>query len=123
MTDVLSLDAVPESPRLARRFVTERLHRWHYDPLVSTAALVTSEIVTNAVVHARSRLVLGVEDQGDGVLLTVEDPEPTLPVPRDATPDDTGGRGLAIVAALAAEWGIELVPGGKRVWCRLALHR
>jgi anti-sigma regulatory factor (Ser/Thr protein kinase) len=120
MTDVLSLDAVPESPRLARQFVADRLHQWHYDRLGSTAALLTSEIVTNAVVHAGSPLVLGIEDQGDGVLLSVEDAEPMLPVPRDAMPEDTGGRGLAIVAALAAEWGVEPVPGGKRVWCKVA---
>jgi anti-sigma regulatory factor (Ser/Thr protein kinase) len=120
MTDVLSLDAVPESPRLARQFVAERLHRWHYERLMHSALLVTSEIVTNAVLHAGVRLVLAVEDQGDGVLLIVEDPAPALPVPRDATPDDTSGRGLAIVAALAADWGVEPVPGGKRVWCRLA---
>ena len=121
MVEQLPLAAAPDSPRLARKFVSDRINEWGYSHLTPVVALLTSEVVTNAVLHAREPFILHLEDRGDGVLVTVEDPDGTLPTQADPGPLSVGGRGLAIVSALATEWGAEPVPGdGKRVWFRVA---
>jgi anti-sigma regulatory factor (Ser/Thr protein kinase) len=78
--------------------------------------LLVSEVVTNAVLHARSALSLCVVRQGDRIRVEVEDTSPVAPVVRPH--DDTAmtGRGLALVAALAAEWGVQPTDRGKSVW-------
>jgi anti-sigma regulatory factor (Ser/Thr protein kinase) len=84
------------------------------------ALLLTSELVTNAVVHTDT---VGVEVQAhcDGTRLRVcvDDgaTTPLKPVGGDgAEPPAGGGRGLWLVEALAARWGCEALPEGKRVW-------
>lgn len=116
MTQRLSLSPVPESPGEARRFVASWLERWGYSELIDTAALITSELATNAVEHAGQRFTVALDDLGDGVHVAVGDPAPALPMPHD----DTFGRGMQIVSALADSWGTTLVPNdGKLVWCDL----
>ncbi|HZZ97011.1 MAG TPA: ATP-binding protein [Jatrophihabitantaceae bacterium] len=93
------------------------------DESVDTVTLVASELVGNAIRHA------GIADHGEldvgwtvgagEVYLSVEDPSSELPRRRYVTPDSPGGRGLAIVEALTAEWGVDLTPRGKRVWAKL----
>lgn len=93
------------------------------------ALLLTSELVTNALRHAVRR---GTE--GSGIRLTacvasgllrveVIDQDPRPPVVRDAELDSENGRGLAIVAACAKEWGTTPLTGGagKTVWFTLPL--
>ena len=121
MGESLRLTAGPESPALARRFVAACLRRWGLGSRVDDAALLTSELVTNAVRYAGPPLLVRVDRAGDGVIVSVQDPEPAHPTPRSAAPEDISGRGLAIVAARAVDWGVETVPdGGKLVWFRLA---
>ena len=110
---------------LARRAVRQVLATWHTgEELTYDAALVTSELVTNAVHHGADRVTLRVDITADDLVIAVEDGNAVLPPPvRTAGTDDEGARGLSVIAAVAADWGVEDVPGGgKRVWTRLLAH-
>jgi len=121
MEESLRLVADPESPAVARNFVVACLRRWGLGHRVEEAALLTSELVTNAVRYAGSPVLVRVDQAPDGVVVAVKDPAPDIPTPRSAAPDDVTGRGLTIVSAMAADWGVEPVPDdGKYVWFRLA---
>jgi anti-sigma regulatory factor (Ser/Thr protein kinase) len=86
--------------------------------LVEAAALLASELVTNAVQHARTSLTLSVSTSRDGVRLEVSDGSTRMPVLRDA-PTGNNGRGLVLVDRLAHSWGAEPRPDGKIVWLEL----
>lgn len=94
---------------------------------VETAALLLSELMTNAVRHGRvaGREVAARCRVVDAKTLRVEvsDACNALPVVREAGSDDESGRGLALVAALASAWDAEPRPYGigKTVWCELPL--
>ena len=81
--------------------------------------LVLSELVTNAMLHARAGCTIEVQHHDDLLRLDVRDPSPAPPTIGSATPDDIGGRGLRLVAAIAQAWGWEPTDGGKRVWADL----
>ncbi|MEX3107671.1 MULTISPECIES: ATP-binding protein [unclassified Streptomyces] len=94
------------------------------DALAETLALIVSELVTNAVVHTGRPAVLSLclpgEAAGEAtVRLEVADGSERAPVPRCATDDATGGRGLALVDGLADRWGWAAEGAGKRIWCEL----
>ena len=110
------LDARPQSAASARRFVDETLRRWRCHELFDTVALLASELVTNAILHARTELELSVRLTPSAIRVDVADRNPQRPVPRDAAPEDTSGRGLALVETLASAWGVDERPGGKSVW-------
>ena len=81
-----------------------------------TAQLLTSELVTNALLHGCGRVRLDVEADASTVRVGVRDDNPRhprAPVQRD---DAEGGRGMLIVAALASGWGVLDTPPGKTVW-------
>jgi anti-sigma regulatory factor (Ser/Thr protein kinase) len=105
----------------ARHFVAATLRDAGKDQeLVDRLGLVTSELVTNAVIHAMTELEIRVTLDGPSVLLEVFDgasEPPWRPLPAAF---DTGGRGLMLVDALVDEWGVnDLAAGmGKRVWAR-----
>jgi anti-sigma regulatory factor (Ser/Thr protein kinase) len=105
----------------ARRFVVETLASWGADAVRTDAALVTSELATNAVEHAVSAFRVDVVRTHDAVRIALEDVGPSLPEVKAAAPDDFGGRGVAIVVRLARRWGCDPAPGGKVVWAELAL--
>jgi anti-sigma regulatory factor (Ser/Thr protein kinase) len=89
--------------------------------LADTAALLTSELVTNAVLHARRPPSLGVAVSDGQLVVDVGDPDPRHPQLDWAGAYGEHGRGLAIVDALADDWGVRQTPdGGKSVW--FALH-
>jgi anti-sigma regulatory factor (Ser/Thr protein kinase) len=87
--------------------------------LVADAALATSELVTNALVHGRAPIELRLRLESTDVLIEVRD-RATYP-PRKLRPDQTDehGRGLQIVAALASRWGTRPTEHGKAAWCVL----
>ena len=95
------------------------------EPLAETLILLVSELVTNAVVHTGRPAVLRLllSALRDGVIgkvrLEVVDGSACAPVPRRADGDETGGRGLALVAVLADRWGWSYEGVGKRIWCEL----
>ena len=101
----------------ARTLLREQATSWKLpDELTETAALLLSELMTNAYRHAKvspgreiwARCVL----EADHLRVSVTDANNTLPVPRQATVDDESGRGLSLVAALADDWGTEPREGG-----------
>ena len=109
------------APRLARAFVAENLQGWQLDGLVETASLVVSEVVTNAVIHARSDAELLLERTPTALRISVIDHGEGL-APREKTGGGDGGRGLVIVEALSSRWGTEPTDGGNCVWAELAIE-
>jgi len=115
------LDRNTASPRAARRFVSEALHLWELDDLTDTVTLLVSELVTNAVVHAGSDVEVMVRLTVDAAIVAVTDTSELAPAPREAADDETSGRGLALVEAMARRWGVDSRPGGgKTVWFEVA---
>ena len=106
MAERIRLQANDHTPGVARGFVVQCLRYWGYDGIVPDAELLTSEVVTNAVLHVGGLLVVELDDLRDGVLIVVEDPDPALPTQRSPGPLEGGGRGLQIVDALASAWGV-----------------
>ena len=116
----LTLDHDRRSPSAARRFVSVTLAAWGCSDALDEALLVTSELVTNAIVHADSAPELFLRFSGTALHIEVRDVSPGSPTPNDASPGDLGGRGLAMIDRLAAAWGVTPTPnGGKAVWVDL----
>lgn len=107
----------PESASVpqARRFVADQLGDLSPDT-VDVARLLVSEIVTNAVLHAGTELVLTLERGESTVQVQIEDGNPLLPVVRSHGPDAGTGRGLHVLDRMASRWGTSEVDGGKIVW-------
>lgn len=108
------------SPRRARRLIDAALHEVGFRGDAALVQLLASELVTNAIIHARPPFALRLDVTDVRARVDVEDGDAEhLPVRRDADPTDLapGGRGLMLVDELADEWGCE-VPGGDRksVW-------
>jgi anti-sigma regulatory factor (Ser/Thr protein kinase) len=116
----VSLPAEPLSVRRARRFVSEQVIAMGFGELRASAELLTSEIVTNALVHARTDIIVGVLDTGCRLRVEVADGlSVSLPPPADPDPEATRGRGLWLIDAIATDWGVEAVEAGKLVWFEL----
>ncbi|MGW4102370.1 ATP-binding protein [Streptomyces okerensis] len=111
----------PESAAPARRLVRAACAAWRLDDLAEDGALIVSELVSNAIQHARRGSIRVVVERPDAtcVRIGVVDFSKDLPVRRAPGPEDEGGRGLALVAALATHWGTEPLPWGKQVWAEL----
>jgi anti-sigma regulatory factor (Ser/Thr protein kinase) len=104
----------------ARHFVAGHLAAHGCEDVVPDAALIVSELATNALVHAGTGFSVTVDVGDDAVLLRVADGSAHLPVPGEFGLAEPGGRGLGIVAALAETWGVTPEPdGGKSVWATL----
>jgi anti-sigma regulatory factor (Ser/Thr protein kinase) len=119
MTDELTLTADPRSIRVARGFLASIARDLDLPTdTVSVAELALSEIVTNAVVHGLPPIVLQVAASPSRLEVSVSDASPAQPRADETRLDATGGRGLAIVAAVAGDWGCEPDPDGpgKRIW-------
>ena len=116
----IQLRPVATSASIARRFVATTLHTWGCAGVVEVATLLVSEVVTNAVLHARSDLELHLISGGHFVRIEVADGSTTQPVVRDHSDDALSGRGLALVERLASAWGVRERPGGKVVWFEIA---
>ncbi|MEU3374235.1 SpoIIE family protein phosphatase [Streptomyces sp. NPDC006660] len=122
-----SFDPVGRSVATARAFVRDTLQGWGYADVVDDAVVLTSELVTNAVVHAGTKADVLCLRSEDGVRVEVADryPEREVPLlgsPADiAGPERENGRGLLLCAALASRWGVEYTPTRKNVWFQLDL--
>ncbi|MFE9309375.1 SpoIIE family protein phosphatase [Streptomyces sp. NPDC006706] len=122
-----SFDPLGRSVATARSFVRDTLQGWGFGDIVDDAVVLTSELVTNAVVHAGTAADVLCLRSDDGVRIEVSDryPERELPVQSSAinmgSPDREGGRGLQLCAALAGRWGVEYTPTHKKVWFQLDL--
>jgi hypothetical protein len=122
---VLRLRPEPEAPSLARNLVSDACLAWDLQSMLHPARSLMSELVTNAVEHARTDLVVVVSRRGRGLHLIVADELSTPPRllprarPRRGQPLDERGRGLQTVAALAMAWGSLPTSSGKVVWAAL----
>lgn len=101
------LDPRPESARLARQIVLEALADAGRSDLVDVAGLLVSELVTNAIVHARTSIELEVVSGPDGVRVAVHDGSPNQPTPRHYGTSATTGRGLELVEIMADRHGTD----------------
>ncbi|WP_069817570.1 SpoIIE family protein phosphatase [Streptomyces sp. TP-A0874] len=122
-----TFEPVGRSVASARAFVRDTLQGWGFTDVVDDAVVLTSELVTNAVVHAGTAAdVLCLRTDG-GVRVEVADRYPERDVPlqgagqRSVNPDSEGGRGLMLCGALASRWGVEYTATHKRVWFQLDL--
>jgi anti-anti-sigma regulatory factor/anti-sigma regulatory factor (Ser/Thr protein kinase) len=129
LRDELRLAPTLTAAAVARAHVRELLSYWQLalpdTTVVERAVLVANELVTNAVVHARTELRLRLELRGDWLHIAVRDNNPRLlhlvTVP---DPEAEGGRGLWVIEQLARAWGVlPQADGGKIVWCTLKLDR
>ncbi|RSS79380.1 ATP-binding protein [Streptomyces sp. WAC06614] len=117
--------AAPESVAAARSFTTRTLESWDLTRRADDIRLCVSELAANAVEHGTRRTAEGqgaflvrIDADDTHIRLEVEDDDP-LGTPRlnRAQDEDTGGRGMMIVASLATAWGFESCAfAGKAVW-------
>jgi anti-sigma regulatory factor (Ser/Thr protein kinase) len=142
---LLGLEPTPQAAGDARRFAATTCLRWGIGAGTNEVTLAVSELVTNAVLHARTHIEVELCVTGSTMTVSVVDRDPRLPVVRpvrldlladlDAVPSTTpdaddrnpttyvgssgsvaGGRGLLIIDALADEWGVSERSDGKEVW-------
>ena len=128
----ITLPAQSESVTAGRHFLTLTLAEWGLGALTDEVALAASELLTNAVLHARTPLEVAMQ-LTDQLVVSVQDgcppwqadlspPDLTEPGQDDvAAWDSEGGRGLLLLAAVSDAWGIRPEPTGKTVWFSLAL--
>ncbi len=120
------LPGIPGSVRIARFHVRAALAFNGLDQLADDAAVITSELVTNAVQHAcgDATATIGVTvaqaQDSEAVIVAVSDSSPLAPVKPIAPPGSERGRGLRIVESLSVHWGWHPEPGGKAVFAILA---
>src|SRR5919107_3712465 len=115
-----SLPPHPSSIGAARRFVRGALVEAGRDELVDDAELAVSEVVTNAVVHAGTRIAVDVVLGPVFVRVEVEDGSPPQPRARRYAATASTGRGLGLLDDVAADWGVRPTERGKTVWFELA---
>ena len=113
---VVLLPAEPRAAGAARAVVRDRLRAWDLEDLLDTVVLLTSELVTNVLVHTASAPALAVARTGEGVRVEVSDTSPVPPARRRHSPSATTGRGVKLLEDLADDWGCEVTGDGKVVW-------
>jgi len=119
-TAALAVGPHPREVGRARRFVAEQCRVWGCGDLTEDAELVASELVTNALLHGGGQHELRVGLSDAALRIQVIDHGAGMPDPRTAGQRDEHGRGLLLVSALCAAWGVEALPGGgKMVWAEL----
>jgi anti-sigma regulatory factor (Ser/Thr protein kinase) len=118
----LTLPPDPAAVRQARTFVRQHLDAYALDSdICDTVVLLTSETVTNALIHGRSeaRLHMGVTTRRVRVEVSDDNSRHPQRAPQDT--DALDGRGLAILELLATRWGVRDDPFGKTVWFEIDL--
>ncbi len=118
------LGGVEAAPR-ARAFASGVLTSWRFPPdLHDLGVLAASELVANSLQHGTPPMRLRLRRTDRRLIVEVTDGDDHLPRRRRAEPADESGRGIAIIAAIASNWGSRRAPGGgKAVWCEFALAR
>lgn len=114
MSHELTLAPTVEAVGTGRRFVADVLSGWGLSALSYTATLLTSEVVTNSVLHARTPIVLSIERSGaDAVTVSVHDESAYVPRRRRHAQDATTGRGLELLDRLSPTWQVRPERTGK----------
>jgi anti-sigma regulatory factor (Ser/Thr protein kinase) len=130
-TRYVRLAALPSAAGWARRVLRHMLREWQLQSMEDAAALLVSELVTNAVQASGGRtgrdhselpmIGLGIRLTAGSLVLEVWDASPLRPVATNPGAAADHGRGLVLVDALADSWGDRAADGGKVVWCELAI--
>ncbi|WP_244900179.1 ATP-binding protein, partial [Streptomyces nanshensis] len=119
----VEFQALPSRIGQVRRIVTAQLRSWRLEPLVDAAALGVTELLTNVHRHTGDDKHCTVEIvfRRDHLTVSVRDHDPRLPRVRSAETSATCGRGLALIAAVSASWGMRAQNdgSGKVVWFTL----
>jgi anti-sigma regulatory factor (Ser/Thr protein kinase) len=118
-TSQVSTTLPPEarSARRARVFVATVLDDWGCGHVADLVELLTSELVTNGILHAETGVDVRIDRSPDGTIrVSVGDEGAGRPDLRDVPLDAVRGRGLAMVHRGALRWGIDETPVGKEVW-------
>ncbi|MFI6566757.1 SpoIIE family protein phosphatase [Streptomyces sp. NPDC050534] len=118
------LGGVEAAPR-ARAFASGVLTSWRFpSELHDLGVLAASELVANSLQHGTPPMRLRLRRTDRRLIIEVTDGDDHLPRRRRAEPVDESGRGIAIVATIASNWGSRRTPGGgKAVWCEFVLPR
>lgn len=110
------------APARARELVGQACKMWGLPQLAGAAQVIISELVTNAVKHARTDMVATVALVEQHLHLQVRDRDPRIPRIFTAdSPHPDHSRGMKLVDGLASGWGTTLRPYGKSVWATLKL--
>ena len=117
----MTLPAVSHSVRLSRHATRAVLTAWQLAHVDEAASLLVSELVTNAVRHARGIDVVTVNLYAGRTWLRIEvqDTDRHWPQPRIPGRLDDSGFGFVLVDALASNWGVRETEAGKAVWAEL----
>jgi anti-sigma regulatory factor (Ser/Thr protein kinase) len=118
LTARVDLPPSARSVPTARHLTREVLRAWRAPQDIGDVELLVTELVANVVDHVGGESVLALElEYSDGWLrIAVADGSAVRPVVGELRGDQPRGRGMQIVAAIADDWGVEDVDGGKRVW-------
>lgn len=121
LTVACTFNADLSSPARVRHFVRRALTGELPTDRLQTAVLLTSELATNAVLHARTDFDVGLCVTKSTVRIAVSDRSSRPPTPIVVDGDATSGRGLRLLDLLASRWGTEMTPTGKSVWFEIPL--
>ncbi|WBB63977.1 ATP-binding protein [Streptomyces sp. WMMC500] len=119
----LDFPACPEEVAGLRRVLQRHLRLWGLPHVVHAAQLCATELVTNVVSHVGAGVPVTLTTSMRDTRLRLELHDPgtnSVPIPAKPAPDDETGRGLLLVAATAADWGVDLRDDGKTTWVELA---
>jgi serine phosphatase RsbU (regulator of sigma subunit)/anti-sigma regulatory factor (Ser/Thr protein kinase) len=116
----VTLTPTREAVRASRQFARKTLEEWGLDKLVDSILQIVSELVTNAVEHAKTPMELRLRRRPGLVLIEVADQDGRLARPTPTGLSDEGHRGLVIVQTLSERWGVRPTGGGKVVWAQVA---
>lgn len=114
----ITLSPRPDSVPRARDWARGVVAAWRAEDVEWPLAQLLTEVVTNAVLHAGSEVVVVLQSLPGrpGLRCEVSDTSPVRPRRRHHSADATTGRGLVLLEQLADAWGVEVRPGGKTVW-------
>ncbi|MGW2169509.1 SpoIIE family protein phosphatase [Streptomyces sp. NPDC001705] len=114
------LSADPALVARARALAARQLDEWGLESIAFTTELIISELVTNAIRHARGPIALRLIHT-ESLICEVSDGSLSAPHLRRARTTDEGGRGLFLIAQLASSWGTRYARDGKTIWAEQVL--
>ncbi|RNG22460.1 SpoIIE family protein phosphatase [Streptomyces botrytidirepellens] len=118
---VWDLPAEPAVVSRARAHVARQLSRWQLGHLLDTTQVVVTELLTNAIVHARGPIQLRLV-RNQSLICEVSDSSAAAPHLRRAGRMDEGGRGLFLIAQLSRRWGTRYSGDRKTIWAEQPLN-